>query len=261
MTNSKKGPEMTDQAEKKQKGVVREYIEALLVAVLLALVIRSFIIEPYKIPSKSMVPSLLVGDHIFVNKFAYGFRLPGTKMWIWDRPGPKRGEVTVFIYPEDESLDFIKRVIGLPGDHIQLKAGVLFVNGEKASLKDLNIEGVDKNNKREMVVADSSSVSKDFQRIPFYRGYESFQVKLENLLGKEHFMQRSLLIPNEDELDLLVPEGHYFVMGDNRDQSADSRVWGFVPRENLKGEAMFIWLSLDSDLGGIRLGRFGKKIL
>jgi signal peptidase I len=252
---------MEKEAVVKKKGIIREYLEAFFVAVLLALVIRSFIVEPYKIPSKSMVPTLLVGDHIFVNKFVYGLRLPGTKSWIWERPGPKRGEVIVFIYPEDESLDFIKRVVGLPGDHIQLKDGVVYVNGQKTSSMDLPVEGVDRENKRILNVSESTGASYQFRKIPFYRGYEHYQIKAEDLMGREHLMQRSLLIPNNDEVDLVVPEGHYFVLGDNRDQSADSRVWGFVPRENLKGEAMFIWLSLDSDLGGVRLGRFGKKII
>ncbi|EKD41617.1 MAG: Signal peptidase I [uncultured bacterium] len=99
------------------------------------------------------------------------------------------------------------------------------------------------------------------QDLPFSRGYESYQVQVEDLMGYKHLVQKSLLVPHSDEMDLVVPEDHFFVMGDNRDQSADSRVWGFVPRENLKGEALFIWLSLDNDLGGIRLGRFGKKLI
>lgn len=251
-----------DQKPKKKK-VIREYAEALGMAVLLAFVIRSFIIEPYKIPSKSMVPTLLVGDHIFVNKFAYGLRLPGTKKWLIRREGPKRGEVIVFIYPEDEKLDFIKRVVAVPGDHLRIHQGRLYVNNEEILEKDIAISGVDPVDKRNLLisVAEAHEVPSTFKRIPYYRGYENYQIQVEDLLGHEHLIQRSRLIRHDEEVNVTVPEGQYFAMGDNRDQSADSRVWGFVPRENLKGAALFIWLSLDSDRGGVRLKRFGRKIL
>lgn len=246
-----------------KKGVVREYAEALLMAVLLAFIIRSFVIEPYKIPSKSMVPTLLVGDHIFVNKFIYGLRVPGTKKWLLQWNSPKRGDVIVFIYPEDEKLDFIKRVIGLPGDHIRIHEGKLYINDAEVVQKDISIDGVSPDDKRQLVVTptDLALLTMQLKRIPFFNGYENYQIKLEDLLGKSHLIQRSRLLPNNEEYDVTVPEGHFFVMGDNRDQSADSRVWGFVPRANLKGRALFIWLSLDSDLGGVRLKRFGKEII
>ncbi|MBX7148354.1 signal peptidase I [bacterium] len=246
-----------------KKNIIREYAEALITAVLLAFVIRSFIIEPYKIPSKSMVPTLLVGDHIFVNKFVYGLRIPGTEKWIAKFSEPKRGEVIVFIYPEDKSLDFIKRVVGLPGDHIRVHDGVLYINDQKIASVDLNITGVDPDDHRKLIVSDAESLQAPdvLKKVPFSRGYENYQVKIEDMMGYQHLIQRSRLMPNDTEVDLVVPENHFFVMGDNRDQSADSRVWGFVPRENLKGKALFIWLSLDDDLGGIRLKRFGKGII
>lgn len=247
----------------KKKGLIREYIEALVTAILLAFVIRSFVVEPFKIPSKSMVPTLLVGDHIFVNKFAYGWRIPWTKKWFTQFSDPKRGDVIVFIYPEDEKLDFIKRVIGEPGDKIRFQDGKLYVNDTEVTEEDISIAGINPKNKRLLTVSDSEvqKLPADFQKIPFSRGFENYKIQLENLTGRDHLIQRSLLIPNNDPVNLTVPEGHYFVMGDNRDQSADSRVWGFVPRENLKGKAMFIWLSLDNDRGGVRWGRFGKKII
>lgn len=248
---------------KKKKGVVREYIEALLVAVLLAFFIRSFIVEPYKIPSKSMVPTLLVGDHIFVNKFIYGLRIPGTKKWIAEFSNPKRGEVIVFIYPDDESLDFIKRVIGLPGDKVKFQNGRLTVNDQEVPETDIDVIGVDPDDKRKLLLSEASerSTPDDFQKVPYYRGYGNYQIKVGDMMGYQHYMQRSRLLPNDDSFELVVPADHYFVLGDNRDQSADSRVWGFVPRDNLKGRAMFIWLSLDSDQGGIRFKRFGRKII
>lgn len=247
----------------KKKGVVREYLEALLTAVLLAFFIRSFVIEPFKIPSKSMVPTLLVGDHIFVNKFVYGLRIPLTKKWLIHFSEPKYGDVIVFIYPQDEKLDFIKRVIGLPGDAIRLHDGVLYVNDVIVTVQDIPVLGIDPHNNRQLVVspAEAADIPRSFRALPFSQGFEEYKVGMENLIGYDHFIQRSRLMPNNDEIDLVVPPDHYFVMGDNRDQSADSRVWGFVPRENLKGRAMFIWLSLDNDRGGLRVKRFGKKII
>ncbi|MBI2339579.1 MAG: signal peptidase I [Deltaproteobacteria bacterium] len=249
--------------EPRKKGVIREYAEALLFAVLLAFFIRSFIIEPFKIPSKSMVPTLLVGDHIFVNKFIYGFRIPGTKKWMVKFGEPKRGDVIVFIYPEDEKLDFIKRVVGIPGDHIRMKDGKFFVNSAEVTEKEIPVVGVDPRDKRRLLIseAEAGEIPPQFRGIPFYRGYENYKIQMEDLTGYGHMIQRSRMMPNNEDVDLVVPKDHYFVMGDNRDQSADSRVWGFVPRENLKGEALFIWLSLDSDRGGVRLKRFGKKII
>lgn len=247
----------------RKKGVIREYVEALLTAVLLAFLIRSFVIEPFKIPSKSMVPTLLVGDHIFVNKFIYGLRIPWTEKWIAKFGDPQRGEVIVFIYPEDESLDFIKRVVGVPEDHIRIHEGHLYVNDVEITDKEIKINGVSPQNERQLEIAstDVAELPQAFRKISFYQGFENYKIELEDLTGHDHLMQRSRIIPNNDEVDLIVPKGHYFVMGDNRDQSADSRVWGFVPRENLKGRAMFIWLSLDNDRGGIRFKRFGKKII
>lgn len=246
-----------------KKGVVREYVEALVVAIVLAFVIRSFVVEPYKIPSKSMVPTLLVGDHIFVNKFIYGLRIPGTRKWIYQGRDPERGEVIVFIYPEDEKLDFIKRVVGVPGDVIRIQQGRLSINGRELEARDVRIAGIDPGDKRRLLIpsAYASSVPSDFSKIPYYLGFENYQIQIEDLFGVDHYIQRSRLMPDQGDLEMSVPEGHFFVMGDNRDQSADSRVWGFVPRENLKGEALFIWLSLDSDLGGIRFGRFGRRII
>jgi len=254
---------MSNKTIKTQKQIIREYAEALIFAILIAFFIRSIIIEPYKIPSRSMVPTLLVGDHIFVNKMSYGWRVPGTKFWLTKWGEPKRGEVIVFIYPKDESLDFIKRVVGLPGDHVQYKAGQLLVNDQEVSEEEIRVLGIDPHSQRDLLIpsAQASTIPNSFQPLPYSKGFEDYVIKLENLLGVQHLIQRSITDPNEDEFDLIVPEKHFFVMGDNRDQSSDSRFWGFVPRENLKGHALFIWLSLDNEHWGIRLRRFGKKII
>src|SRR3989338_124239 len=185
---------------KPKKGVIREYIEALVTAVLLAFVIRSFVVEPFKIPSKSMVPTLLVGDHIFVNKFAYGLRIPWTKKWFVQFADPHRGDVIVFIYPEDESLDFIKRVVGEPGDKIRFQDGKLYVNDSEIKEEDISITGINRKDKRLLAVSkdESEKLPEAFSKIPFSRGFENYKIQLEDLTGKEHLIQRSLLIPNND---------------------------------------------------------------
>jgi signal peptidase I len=218
---------------KKRKGVLREYVEAILVALLLAMVIRSFIVEAFKIPSSSMVPTLLVGDHIFVNKFRYGLRIPFTKSWPVHLHEAARGEVIVFIYPEDESKDFIKRVVGLPGDEIRLEGHDLWVNGKQVLHESISPpDGVEES------------------------GYVYYR---ETHDGKSYIIRYDRYGGQFDET-YTVPGDGLFVMGDNRDNSQDSRVWGPVPLENLKGRAMFIWLSRDHIHGGVRWNRFGTGI-
>lgn len=248
---------------KRKKGLLRENLEALFSAILLAFLIRSFVVEPYKIPSSSMVPTLLIGDHIFVNKFIYGLRIPGTKKWIYEGREPTRGEVIVFIYPEDESLDFIKRVVGLPGDHIRYVEGRLFINQQEVTSEPVGVVGVDPGDHRKLMLLPDEEKRPLLQKmgpLPFFAGYESYEMRIEKQDRINHFIQRSQILPNNDEINLVVPPDSFFVMGDNRDKSSDSRVWGFVPRKNLKGKAMFIWLSLDNDLGGVRYKRFGRPI-
>jgi signal peptidase I len=212
----------------KKKGGVREYAEALFSALLIAFFIRSFAVEAFKIPSGSMIPTLLVGDHIFVNKFIYGLRLPFTKIKLLNLETPKRGEAIVFIYPLDESKDFIKRVVGLPGDKIRLDGNEIYINGAKLERKELGVEN-------------------------------GFEEETENLGGRNHLVQY-LDRTAFGKREITVPPDHLFMMGDNRDNSSDSREWGFVPIENVKGKAMFIWLSIDYDNTTIRWNRFGKWI-
>lgn len=207
--------------------------------VLLAvLVIRAFVVEPFRIPSRSMVPTLLVGDFILVNKFEYGLRLPVFHTEILDLGAPERGDVMVFRYPEDPSMDYIKRVIGLPGDTIAYRGNQLYVNGEPVPKKPVGLYTGDG--------APPRAVTR---------------LWLENLPdGPTHPLLNVVGRPGPQQMKVTVPPHHYFVMGDNRDNSADSRVWGFVPEKNLVGEAFMIWLSIDFDDFDIRWSRIGNSI-
>ncbi|MBF0105521.1 MAG: signal peptidase I [Deltaproteobacteria bacterium] len=269
--------------------IIAEYIQALFSAVLLAILIRSFVFEPFKIPSQSMVPSLLVGDHIFVARYKYGLRVPFTKFWLKEFEGPKRGDVVVFSFPDDEDVDFIKRVVGLPGDRITIAGGRLNVNGAQMDETAFFVEGQNKDNRCVMdLTAGSQKILPDeFKAFPHYIGQDLFTHFVETFdNGQKHMIQHARhFLPGED-FEFVVPERSYFVMGDNRDQSHDSRFWGAVPRENLKGKAVYIWLSLyqqDKDeknmqlddklprcpynitdpgiLPNVRWDRFGRRII
>lgn len=240
----------------KQKHKFIETVESIGVALLVALAIRAFVIEPFKIPSPSMVPTLLVGDQIFVNKFVYGLRIPFTKKRLWEGRDPKRGEVVIFLYPHDESLDYIKRVVGLPGDKIRVVGENVYVNGELVPKEDLAISPDPEHEDRVRVVPDQP-----YKKITLFPDWESYTFYQENLDGRLHLVQHDTFYGLEEAKT--VPPGHYFVMGDNRDHSADSREWGFVPRANIKGRALFIWLSFDWDQPfphWIRWHRFGRWI-
>jgi len=241
---------------KSRKTKFLETVESIGIALLIALSIRAFVLEPFKIPSPSMVPTFLIGDQIFVNKYVYGLRIPFTKKRMWDGRDPKRGEVIVFIFPEDEKLDFVKRVVGVPGDTIYVEKDQITVNGELVSKVQLTYEKDPKHSDRVLVTPPDP-----YKKLTLFPNWEDFAIYSETMGGKTHFSQydRAYTHPREFQ----VPEGHYFVMGDNRDHSDDSRRWGFVPRENIKGQAMFIWLSFDweapfQDL--IRWHRFGRWI-
>jgi len=220
-----------------------EYSVSFFPVILIVFLLRSFLVEPFKIPSSSMVPTLLVGDFILVNKFTYGIRLPVANRKIVEIGSPKRGDVMVFRYPEDPSLDYIKRVVGLPGDRLEYRNKRLTINGQLVPVRQVD----------------------DYllrERMQFSRRY------LETLNGVEHEILLEDDAPavgqlptraaagncnyNSSGLACTVPPGHYFMMGDNRDNSSDSRVWGFVPDQNIVGKAFFIWLNLNE------LGRFGS---
>ena len=221
-----------------------EYSISFFPVILIVFLLRSFLVEPFKIPSSSMVPTLLVGDFILVNKFTYGIRLPVANRKIVPLHDPQRGDVMVFRYPEDPSLDYIKRVVGVPGDRIEYRNKRLTINGNPVPVKQVD-----------------DYLSKE--RMQFSRRY----IETVNSVGHEILLDDdapAALMParafphagncnyNSSGLAVTVPPGHYFVMGDNRDNSSDSRVWGFVPDENIVGRAFFIWLNLNE------LGRFGS---
>ena len=198
------------------KSRFREYAESILWAILLALVIRSCVVEAFKIPSGSMEDTLAIGDHILVNRFLYGIRIPFTDTRILKLRDPARGDVVVFRFPQDRSKDFIKRVIGTPGDEISVRDKVVYVNG--------------------VPYRNPHEVHKEAELLPRATG------------------------PRDDFGPVRVPAGSYFVMGDNRDRSYDSRFWGFVPNSDLKGKAFIKYWSWDSERWRVRWGSIGRWV-
>ncbi|MDA9599043.1 signal peptidase I [bacterium] len=198
---------------KQEEGII-EFTGSLAPVLGLVLVLRSFLIEPFQIPSQSMVPTLKVGDFILVSKWTYGIRLPVLRTKIIDISSPERGDVMVF-FPPHEDRYFIKRVVGLPGDRIHVLNGVLYVNGDKMT---------------QQVLPDEAESARSV-------------VMTENLAGVEHLMQkRTSPTRLSQNYSSVVPAGHYFMMGDNRDNSSDSRVWGPVPEERIVGKAFARWM-------------------
>jgi signal peptidase I len=223
--------------------LIVEYSKSFFPIFFIVLILRSFIFEPFRIPSGSMMPTLLIGDFILVNKYDYGLRLPVLHTKIIENKVPKRGDIVVFRYPENPSIPFIKRIVGLPGDKIAYHNKTLYIN-------DIEVPQVLNGRYN----AYGSGISMD-----------GASLIIENLDGIEHEI---LISPNRrsQELETIVPEEHYFVLGDNRDNSRDSRFWGFVPDENLVGRAFMIWMNCDGsilkgcDQGGIDFNRIGTMI-
>jgi signal peptidase I len=213
--------------------------------ILIVFVLRSFLFEPFKIPSGSMIPTLLVGDFILVNKFTYGIRLPVINKKIISINDPQHGDVMVFRYPEDPSLDYIKRVVGIPGDTVAYQNKRLSINGQpvettrdgdylhsgRVYFSERFVERLGNTEHRYLNDSDAPAFIPDATRFPY----------------------RENCTYNAAGVVCKVPPGHYFMVGDNRDNSRDSRIWGFVPEENIVGKAFFIWLNF-SDLG--RVGAF-----
>ncbi|MBN2397088.1 MAG: signal peptidase I [Deltaproteobacteria bacterium] len=199
---------------KNRKNIVREYAEAIIIAILIALFIRTFVVQAFKIPSGSMKPTLLVGDHLLVNKFTYGVKIPFIRKTLVPIDDPRRGDIVVFIYPVDRSKDFIKRVIGVAGDIIEVRNKKIYLNGS--------------------VYDDGHGVHTDTLSFP------------------------ASIQPRDNFGPVTVPAGHIFVMGDNRDQSYDSRFWGFVNLEDVLGRAFIIYWSWDRENKDIRWSRMGR---
>jgi len=230
--------------------LVVEYSRAFFPVLLAVLVLRAFIFEPFRIPSGSMMPTLLVGDFILVNKFSFGLRLPVTHYKITEGDKPRRGDVVVFRYPRDESQDYIKRVIGLPGDHVSYYNHQLSINGVMVDTKEDHLyQGLgDLNRMRGASGCD--------------RVGADCQVYVESIGEDNYTVMTNPASSYGINGEFFVPEGHYFVMGDNRDHSNDSRIWGYVPEENLVGKAVRIWMHWDWRDGGsgLDLSRIGSKI-
>jgi signal peptidase I len=220
--------------EGKQPGYIVEYSRSFFPVFLVVLLLRSFLIEPFRIPSGSLEPTLLVGDFVAVNKFAYGLRLPVVEKKFIPIANPKTGDIAVFRWPPEPSYDYIKRVIGVPGDKISYHNKVLTVNGKEA--KQTFVE----------YTMDESS------------GRPVAKYK-EDLNGVMHEIFVRADVPAVD-FDIVVPESNYFMMGDNRDDSADSRFWGFVPDTYLRGKAFLVWMSWNGNTDNLRWSKIGRLI-
>lgn len=232
----KKRVAATPEGEKVREPLIVEYSRSFFPVIFVVLMIRSFIAEPFRIPSQSMMPTLLVSDFILVNKFSYGLRLPVTDYKFLPIGEPERGDVVVFRYPNDPDQDYIKRVIGLPGDEVRYEGKRLWINGD---------EVIATPNGRYTGQGEGHSMTGN-------------ELKSEQLGDVRHdILQNPRAIDGRGEGAFKVPEGHYFVMGDNRDNSEDSRYWGFVPERNLVGRAFLIWMNLDPK---VDFGRIGTVI-
>ncbi len=222
-------------AESKEKELTEpllvEYARSFFPVILAVLLLRSFLVEPFRIPSGSMMPTLWIGDFILVNKFAYGVRLPVLNKKIISTGEPQRGDVVVFRYPKDQSVDYIKRVIGIPGDHIEYHNKTVSINGQQAP---------------QILIGR-------YQGSGSGKSFTGAAESMERIDEVEHAILIDQRRPDFSyscqflgQDGITVPAGHYFVMGDNRDHSSDSRCWGLVPEENLAGQAFGVWMSWDA---------------
>lgn len=240
-------------------------------------ILRSFIYEPFQIPSGSMMPTLLIGDFILVEKYAYGIKDPITQTTLIETGSPKRGDIAVFKYPDDPRIDYIKRVVGLPGDTVQYDGLTKTISVKPACRNDEINCGTLKMLTYSEVVPSDWTVGRDINNrmTRFYNKLESSYKNVSKLINQFNLQERretlgetahEILIapgvdPRQGVREWVVPEGHYFMMGDNRDFSADSRFWGFVPEKNLVGKATAIWVSFEKQEGewptGVRFSRIG----
>ena len=228
--------------EKKKRPLIIEYSRSFFPVLLLVFCIRSFLAQPYRVPTGSLEPTVMPGDFILVNQYHYGVRFP-----IWDKKlmsvgEPTRGQIALFYYPVNHALTFVKRVIGLPGDHISYINKTLYINGKEQPKKF--VESVTRLN--------------DFGQLTTYQKYQ------EDLNGIKHDIFVRSDASTGNFYNIIVPKDEYFMMGDNRDESDDSRYWGFVPEHDLVGHALFVWMSFDSNAAhwydSVRWQRIGNKL-
>jgi signal peptidase I len=218
-----------------------DWTAGLFPVICIVFLLRSFLFEPFKIPTGSMIPTLMVGDLILVNKYTYGIRLPVINKKIVDVNQPERGDVMVFRYPPNPNVDYIKRVIGVPGDEVSYLNKKLMINGKPLS-KDVLPDFLEE---------DTMSYAKQFEEmVEFSKGGGGKKHRILNderrpamIPGVEDFPNRQNCRYSAEGVVCKVPEGHYFMMGDNRDNSLDSRYWGFVPEKNIVGKAFFVWMN------------------
>jgi signal peptidase I len=222
-----------EEVETVKEPLILEYSKFLFPVVLIVFLLRGFIAEPFRIPSGSMLPTLEVGDFILVNKFAYGVRIPVWNKKVFGSSTPQRGDVIVFRYPENPSVDYIKRVIGVPGDKVAYYNKVIYIND------------------KEMPQVKVGSYHQDGSYVQYTRFDEDLKAVKHDILKTNNM--------GGGDFEITVPADSYFVMGDNRDNSRDSRFWGFVPDENLVGEAFLIWMNWSSE-GGLKWKRLGSVI-
>lgn len=217
----------------KREPLLVEYAKSFFPVILVVFFVRSFIVEPFKIPSGSMMPTLLAGDYILVNKFTYGLRVPILNNTFLEVNHPNRGDVFVFHFPPQPSIDYIKRVVGLPGDKIRYQDKKLTINGQLLAVENLG---------------DYNYMLPGLNNMTAIRykeqlGKVQHDILIHDVTGNYDADAIGAKLANDEEVT--VPAGHYLAMGDNRDNSSDSRVWGFVPERNLVGKAFFIWMNFD----------------
>lgn len=226
-----------------QKPAWRESLESIGIAVCIALLLRAFVFEAFKIPSGSMIPSLVIGDQIFVNKYIYGLRLPFTTFRLFHLNEPKRGEVVVFISPVEPYDDYIKRIVGLPGDVVRVQGGQIYINDQAVERRPVG----------EQIYDDKEAASDTWRKVS--------AAAYEETLGEHRYIvlqEKNIAHQARDFGPYIVPEGHVMVMGDNRDHSYDSRSWGSVPQDNILGRSMFVWWSFGH--GQAAFKRIGKWV-